>query len=216
LLIMSEREMQPVEIRGARSDDVPALARLHLASWLATYRGICTDAFLDSLTAQTFEHYHRPLFDAAGKPDPASPFLVACDADSALIGFARGGATRRSGPLGDPLPDGFADRYAGELYAIYVDPLHQRRGVGRALFGSFAQGLLRLGHTSMCLWVFTQNLPARAFYERHGGRALADESFITLAGEQYPQVAYAWPDLQDLCKSLHETGSSNPGGELGK
>jgi hypothetical protein len=52
----------------------------------------------------------------------------------------------------------------------------------------------------MCLWVFTENTPARAFYERHGG-TLAGESVITLGGVPYPQVAYAWPELKNLCES---------------
>ena len=54
--------------------------------------------------------------------------------------------------------------------------------------------------------VLSALLRAQEFYERHGG-ALAGESIITLGGVRYPQVAYAWPDLEILCKSAPGTSS---------
>jgi ribosomal protein S18 acetylase RimI-like enzyme len=181
-------------IRTATVADVPALAAVHIAAWLEAYRGICADSFLDSLTPRTFEGYHRPRFNSAGAPEAAQPFIVACDETGGVIGFARGGPTRSASPTGDPLPPNFEDRFACELYAIYVHPNAQGRGAGRRLFDELGRGLHSLGHQSMCLWVLSANISARNFYERRGG-VLAGESVITLDGAAYPQVAYAWEDL---------------------
>lgn len=189
--------MSPPLIRTARVADVPQLAGVHLASWLHAYRGVCSDEFLDSLTAETFEGYHRPRFNPA--PDESQPFLVACDDDHRVIGFARAGPTRATSPTGDPIDCDLLQRYSAELYAIYVHPDCQSRGVGRKLFAATVERLSQLGHESLCLWVLRDNRRSRRFYERAGGLP-AGESPITLAGIAYPQVAYAWKSL-DLVKT---------------
>ena len=56
----------------------------------------------------------------------------------------------------------------GEVWAIYVDPEAQRRGVGRALMAAATRGLADHGFREAVLWVFEANAPARAFYERLG------------------------------------------------
>lgn len=181
-------------IRDAHVNDVSALARVHLSAWQEAYRGVCADAYLDSLTVETFEGYHRPRFREDGRAQPAQPFIVACNDNDKLVGFARGGPTRAASPTGDALPEGFASQFDCELYAIYVDPPQQSRGVGRALFGELVHRFIALGHRTMCLWVLTDNTGARKFYQRLGGEVVA-ESSITLDGTPYPQVAYAWKEL---------------------
>jgi len=188
--------------RAAAVQDVPALAGVHLAAWLAAYRGICSDSYLDKLTRETFEGYHRSRFDSAGQPDPAQPFIVACDSDAGVIAFARGGPTRPAGPTGDALPAGFAQSYSCELYAIYVHPHQQGHGAGRILFSEMARRFHALGYSSLCLWVLAGNTNARQFYERLGGR-LAGDSVITLDGIAYPQVAYAWEKLPHAPQRIH-------------
>lgn len=188
-------------LRPATATDIPALARIHLASWLAAYRGVMADASLDALTPATFEGYHRTRF-AAEPPhaaDPAQPFLVATDDTGAIVAFARGGPTRDKSPTGDPLPEGFTQRWSAELYAIYVHPDHMHRGRGRTLIAAIAQALAALGHKNLCLWVLAGNRSGRGFYDRCQGQ-LTGESNITIDGKAYPQVAYTWSDLADLTK----------------
>jgi len=187
---------RPMLVRAATASDAPSIAALHLASWLATYRGICADEFLDSLTAEQFEGYHRPRLQASPEEAAKAPFIVACDSQdqSTIVGFARGGPTRSKSPTGDPLPAEVIERFSAELYAIYVHPDHLGRGVGRLMFNAAARELRSLGHASLCVWVLSANARARRFYERMGGK-LAGESQFTLQGASYPEVAYGWDDL---------------------
>ncbi|MGH7134058.1 MAG: GNAT family N-acetyltransferase [Phycisphaerales bacterium] len=186
-------------LRPATASHIPALARVHLASWLAAYRGVMADASLDALTPAVFEGYHRARFSAEPPhaSDPAQPFLVATDDAGDIVAFARGGPTRDKSPTGDPLPDGFAQRWSAELYAIYVHPDHMNRGHGRILFGAIAQALAARDHKNLCLWVLTHNRSGRNFYDRCQGQ-LAGESTITIDGKPYPQVAYSWDNITDL------------------
>ena len=192
---MRDSPAQPA-IRAATASDARAIAELHLTSWLATYRGICADAFLDSLTAEQFESYHRPRLQAPPEEAAKSPFLVACDSRdrASIIGFARCGPMRRTSPTGDALPAQVVERFSSELYAIYVHPDRLGRGFGRLMFDASARELQLLGHKNLCVWVLSENVGARRFYERMGGKP-AGESRITLQGTSYPEIAYGWDDL---------------------
>jgi ribosomal protein S18 acetylase RimI-like enzyme len=190
---MRDRQSRTIIVRAAIEPDAPTIASVHLASWLATYRGICADTFLDSLTAKTFEGYHRPRLQMSPEQARPSPFLVACDRarSDEIIGFARCGPTRAKSPVGDELPPDVAQRFSAELYAIYVHPERFGRGAGRAMFDAVVRELGALDHKTMCVWVLSQNAGARRFYERMGG-TVAGEANITLDARAYSQVAYGW------------------------
>ena len=188
------------EVRPAKAVDVPALAAVHLASWLACYRGLIADSWLDSLSTENFAAYHRPRF-AASWPhgvDPNEPFVVAMEGSGdRIVGLARGGPTRALSPTGDPLAPGFAERFSAEVYAIYVHPAMHGRGIGRMLMQRIAGDLLNLDHASLCIWVLAGNAGARGFYERLGG-VQVERGVVTLGGVAYPQVAYGWKDIRVL------------------
>lgn len=57
----------------------------------------------------------------------------------------------------------------GELYAIYVAPERIGSGLGRGLLVA-AEDELERDFERATLWVFEQNVTARAFYERQGWR----------------------------------------------
>lgn len=69
---------------------------------------------------------------------------------------------------------------------LFVDPVHQRQGLGKALLGHARQ--LSPGH----LWLFTLqiNVNARKFYEKNGFRAV--RLGISPPPESEPDVEYHW------------------------
>ena len=70
-----------MHIRPATQADVSAIARIHVDSWRATYRGIVTDAVLDELSYA--EHEER--WQLRVQPDAESITLVAEDGDGAIL-----------------------------------------------------------------------------------------------------------------------------------
>jgi GNAT superfamily N-acetyltransferase len=182
-----------MKVRAPNLADIPALAALHRHCWRAAYREICDRAWLDSLTDKDFESYHRPNIPA----DPRSPFLLAVDDrdDRAIIGFARGGKTRDKSPVGDPLPIELLRPYSSELYALYVHPDHQKKGVGVAMFDGIKTALRARGHRAMMLWVMTQNQKAQKFYDARGGKPIGAAQ-LTFSGAKYDMTAYAWDSLR--------------------
>ena len=173
-------------IRAAERDDAPAIARVQIDTWRAAYRGIVWDATLDGLSpAHSARHRGELLAEGSG----ARFILVADDATDGVTGFAAAGPERS----GDAT-------YRGELYAIYVLPSAQGRGLGAGLVRGVANRLAAAGTTAMLLWVFEANTPARTFYERLGGIFVSTQP-IDIAGQTLTEVAYGWPDLRALAEA---------------
>jgi ribosomal protein S18 acetylase RimI-like enzyme/chorismate mutase len=83
---------------------------------------------------------------------------------------------------------GFARAHAAWLDDLYVDPAHQRAGVGTLLLD-----LVRSTRPGgFCLWVFVSNRPARAFYRKHGLVEL-EQTDGSANEERCPDLRMAWP-----------------------
>ena len=164
-------------VREATPDDVPAIARVHVDTWRATYRGIVPDSFLDGLTYEGREL----LWTAALGPGSPTRLFVGEDDAGRVFGFAAGGPERG----GDP-------DYRGELYALYIAAAAQGRGLGRQLVQAVAGRLADEGMTALLLWVLAEN-PARGFYERLGGREVRTQP-LAIGEATLEEVAYGWPD----------------------
>jgi len=173
-----------VRVRPAIHTDAPGIARVHVDTWRAAYRGIVPDDYLDSL------YYDRRA--AFWEREISAPFTptfvyVAEDEDTGrIVGFVGGGPPQSDQP-----------GYDGELYAIYVLQEAQGKGIGRKLVQACAQTLKERGITSMLLWVLKDNSPSRAFYESLGGQLLKEQQF-ELGGATLTEVGYGWPDLTIL------------------
>jgi len=167
-------------IRAATILDAPEIARVHVASWRTTYRGLLTDDFLASLDDEGYEErWKRALAEGSMR------VYVAEDA-AGVVGFASGGR-ERAGEAG----------YGGELYAIYVVQSAQRRGLGRDLVTAVVGGLKDLGLSDMIIWVLRDNHGARAFYERLGGNYVRSQP-ITIGPTTLEEVSYGWRRLEDV------------------
>jgi ribosomal protein S18 acetylase RimI-like enzyme len=173
-----------MRIRLASLDDADGIARVHMDSWRAAYKGIVPDAHLASLSYEQRAACWRDNLTTANR----NTFVcVAEGAYGRIIGFTGGGPERD----GDP-------NYTGELYALYLHPDYFRQGIGKQLVQTVAHRLIQDGMSSMLVWVLAQN-PARAFYEALGGRYLYEKP-IEIGEANLIEVAYGWPDIHALAQ----------------
>ena len=148
-------ETGPVLLRPARPADAMEVARVHVRSWQAAYRGLLPDDVLDGLRPE--DRAARYTF---GSTDPAQPATLVAVVDGAIRGFAT------TLPADDEVePD------AGQLGAMYVDPMSWGDGVGRALIEAARGLLVAAGFGQAVLWVLSGNERAIRFYEQDGWRA---------------------------------------------
>ena len=167
-------------IRAATTSDAAPIARVHVASWLSTYRGLLPDDFLESLSETNYtERWRRVISEGASR-------VFVAEDGAEVVGFASGGR-ERAGERG----------YEGELYAIYVLDSAQRRGFGRELVRATVDGLRELGLGNMIIWVLRDNHPAREFYERLGGSYVRAQP-ITIGSATLEEVSYGWRRLDDV------------------
>ena len=174
---MTQPKIRAVRVRRAVVDDAEAIERIRTDTWRAAYRGLMPDSVLDGLG---YDATRRRAFMSALS---AHQFVLVAEDDGAVVGFCIGGRSRT--------PD---DPFKGEIYAIYVLPKHQARGIGRALLQGAAQELLDRGLTSMLIWVLRENAPSRRFYERMGGVHVRDED-RELDGIRVIESGYGWGDI---------------------
>ncbi|MEP6693407.1 MAG: GNAT family N-acetyltransferase [Chloroflexota bacterium] len=166
-----------MRVRRAVVDDADAIERVRTDTWRDAYRGLMPDSLLDGLGYDATRR--RALMAAL----PPHQFVLVAEDDGAVVGFCIGGRSRT--------PD---DRYTGEVYAIYVLPQQQGRGIGRALLQVAAKELVDRGCSSMLIWVLRENAPSRRFYERMGGIHVRDEE-RELEGVRITESGYGWEDI---------------------
>jgi GNAT superfamily N-acetyltransferase len=141
-------------IRDARPGDALPVARVHVRSWQAAYRGLIEDDFLDRLRPED-----RAASYAFGAEDPAAPRTIVAEAEGEIWGFATAG----------PCRDEDAPAVA-ELYALYVDPDRWRGGAGRLLLDAATARMREAGFEDAVLWVLRGNRAAERFYAGAGWR----------------------------------------------
>ena len=167
-------------VRPATLDDAAAIARVHVASWRTTYRGLLPDDFLASLGEEPYaERWTRVIGDGASR-------VLVVEENRDVVGFASCGR-ERAGESG----------FAGELYAIYVLDKAQRHGHGRELVRAAAGALREMGLADMIVWVLRDNAPARRFYERLGGVYVRSQP-ITIGAATLEEVSYGWHSLDEI------------------
>jgi GNAT superfamily N-acetyltransferase len=155
----------PVEIRRATPADAFEVACVHVRSWQHGYRGLIADEFLDAMRPE--DRVARYTF---GDRDPLKPDTFVAFEGSSICGFVTIGPAREG-------TDG-----AGHLMALYVDPDHWRRGIGRVLIARGRAELAARGYREAVLWVLVGNVRAHEFYVADGWRPDGHEDDQTVWG----------------------------------
>ena len=153
------------------------MSEVHLESWRATYPGIIPQEYIDSLDVEVFTEQWA---DHLSKP--SKTLIYVAEDGQRICGFASGGPARAD-----------MEGLPSELYAIYLTPASQSKGIGSRLFWTVADGLLRDGFAGMYVWVLDEN-PSKGFYQKMGGRQLSSKE-IEVGGSLLKEVSYGWPDL---------------------
>ena len=130
-------------IRPAVHDDLRAIVGLY--NWAVNQ----TFATIDSEPLDTEEA--AAWWEAHGKRSK----LIVCTDESGLIGWARLFPWKQRGF--DVVED-----------LVYVDPVHQGRGIGRALLTELIKEAQGLGYKTIVATIATDNRAGLALHSRHG------------------------------------------------
>ena len=152
--------------RRAIPEDSRAIATIHVLAWQAAYQGVVPAQFLASLSVDQREGIWRQTLE-----QHASGTWVT-EEHGIVLGWISAGPSR----------DTEAPSSTSELWAIYVDPKHWRRGVGQRLWSDTEEELRRAGFSDVTLWVLRDNAAALAFYRSNGFVDDGIEKTVELGG----------------------------------
>jgi GNAT superfamily N-acetyltransferase len=134
--------------------------------------------FLDKMSVKQRAKAFEKGFSA-----PFYRMYVAEVSERGIVGFA---------DFGEPRED--INGLEGELYAIYLLPEFQRKGIGEKLFNLGVEFLKRGGKDSMYLLALAVS-PYRSFYEKIGGQIVGRKQ-VEIEGRLYDELVYGWDDLR--------------------
>ncbi|MDR1351090.1 MAG: GNAT family N-acetyltransferase [Zoogloeaceae bacterium] len=139
--------MPEFDIRPVTPPEVPAIAALARESWQAAYIGIITQAQIDFMLAQRYDHQRL----RADLEVPDKWLDQAFDGER-RVGFAA------------------CEICKGEykLDKLYIHPDFQRQGIGSALVAHVTARARKLGYPCAILAVNKQNAQAIAAYRKYG------------------------------------------------
>jgi GNAT superfamily N-acetyltransferase len=165
-------------ILPAQPEDAVAIATLHVESWRSAYRGLLPDAFLDGPVVENRLILWRERLNG---PAADRRLVLKAILRGELVGFAC--------VLLDDEP-----AHGPRLDNLHVRPPLKGGGIGSLLFHS---ALDWVGRTApgqpMHLWVIEGNVPARRFYDRHGGVVAERRTLEVVPGIPVPELRYVWP-----------------------
>jgi GNAT superfamily N-acetyltransferase len=170
--------MSRFAIRQAALADAEGIASAHTLSWQTSYRGILPDRVLDRIDVGQRAASRREILR-----DRSILTLVAYDTTHRdIVGFCDAGRNRSS------------SKYAGEIYAIYIEHHAKRYGLGREMFERVTAWLREQRLQSLIIWVLDDNHHARRFYDAMGGRP--DIRVNTrVGGFPVVELSYVWDKI---------------------
>lgn len=180
---------QDMKIRPAVKSDISQIAKIYVASWQSTYRGILGDDYLDAMEVEAAEAKWSGYLE---KPDHFA--FVACANDEnetderPIAGFAAG--MKNS----EVWPD------SGLLDSLHIAPDFRGRGIGKKLMAAFAAELRRRGIEGMAITVIEGNDNAQAIYRHLGAQVVGRRK--SFYGGNVDEVVLFWRHVSVLCSNL--------------
>ena len=162
-----------MNVRPATAADADAIGRVQVETWRAAYRGLMPDEAIARFDVAARQQMWREGLERV--PRPGSATFVA-EVEGEVVGFASVGACRD-------------EEGAGELYAIYLQPSHWDRGIGRALLERAEESLRSSGFARALLWVMEGNERGERFY-RAAGWERDGRKLDTFQGAEVAELRY--------------------------
>lgn len=170
-----------MKIREANISDEKGIGKVHVDSWLSTYKGLIPDEKLNQLSYKKSEKkWKQNIENSLRSPEE---ILLVAEVDGEIIGFCNGGLNK----------DIKTQEYQSCLSAIYILKEFQRKGIGKNLISKFVEYIQKLNLNSMLIWVLEEN-QSRAFYEKMGGLVVAETDY-EFSGKLLKAIGFGWKNL---------------------
>lgn len=168
--------MATYSIRPATFDDAANIVAVQIKGWKQAYKGIIEQSYLDTICPE------KRLEGRIHYSQKETFWGFVAEYEGKIIGMCDAGRSRHP-QFGK-----------GEVFAMYVDQDHQRKGVGRLLWKTAAQKLQDENLVPYIVIALEQNITARNFYEKLGGRICGNIK-TEIDGKLYDEVVHWFGEM---------------------
>ncbi len=164
-------------IRPATTGEAEAVAAVCTRAARIAYAGLVSEDYIDRVIA----HFHAPdRIEREIAPGPGWFGFMVAESAGAVVGVAGTGRSAQH-------PD------ACELFTLYVDPSHQRTGIGHALVRQAVADATAVRARCLDVAVMPRNMPAIRFYEACGFTSAGEREIYAPHGQEGgPPVALVY------------------------
>ncbi len=173
-------------VRRAKPIDIEQIANLHAASWQNAYKGMLSAEYLSSCALPDRLRVWQERFTAENQD---RYYTLLAHRDETLVGFIC--LVLDAGDRGSILIDN-----------LHVRPSNKGSGIGRILMANAATWLIEERPSScLHLFVYEENISARAFYDTLGGQAVERQLGLRDDGQNKYSLKYIWRNLACLIEA---------------
>lgn len=160
--------LKNILIRQAEARDADSIAKIKVTGWQTAYRGIVDNAYLRSMSIPE----QSELF----KNSYSLNTVFIAETDNEILGFCRFRICED-------------EEIDCEIRELYVRPDLKRMGIGSKLFTHTVNHLIQKGMKKLSLSCFLENIGAKHFYEKAGGKT-EGKSTYEINGKIYDIQSY--------------------------
>ncbi|MGE0629094.1 MAG: N-acetyltransferase family protein [Hyphomicrobiaceae bacterium] len=164
-----------IVVRSGKPTDGGKLSEIFRESWRLAYRGIIPQAHLEQMISRRTARWWTNTMRSRES-------VKVLTVTGEVVGYSTYGLSRTRGRVG---------KAEGEIYELYLSPLHQGMGLGEHLFEGTRHTLEMRGLGGLIVWALTDNQSAVDFYWRRGGRPIIETTEL-IGGARLKKIAFEW------------------------
>ena len=157
-------------IRYYKKEDIDEIAKIITEDWKIAYKGIIDEEYLEKL-------YYKEKAERIRKKYQEQKSIVYVDKE--IKGYCRLKESEEEG------------KKIGEIEGLYVKYNQRGKEIGRLLVKEAMKILKERGYKEVIIWCLKENIKARGFYEKIGGK-LYKERYIEIGQKVYKEVSYIY------------------------
>jgi len=178
-------------VRHASTADIESLSTIGSEAFLAAYSSFNT-------AENIWEHIQAQYSPAVIRQEMELPdrFYLLALVDTEPAGLCK----MRAGPV----PGGIPEPKSIEIQQLYIDPGHQRRGVGKAIVDAVFAEARKFRFEGVWLGVWEQATWAMDFYSSYGFKKIGVHSFRLGSTEQNDLLMWMATEVDESAIELRE------------
>ena len=157
-------------IRYYKKEDIDEIAKIITEDWQIAYKGIIDEEYLEKLD-------YKEKAEKKKKKYQEQKSIVYVDKE--IKGYCRLKESEEEG------------KKIGEIEGLYVKYNQRGKEIGRLLVKEAMKILKERGYKEVIIWCLKENIKARGFYEKIGGK-LYKERYIEIGQKVYKEVSYIY------------------------